>query len=323
MLGEPFLLAQNLKKYYPVREGLFSRKSLLLKAVDDVNLAVYEGEVVGLVGESGCGKSTLGRLVLRLEEPTEGSILFKGQDLSSCDEGELRVLRKSMQIIFQNPYSSLNPRKRAGAIIEEPLIIHGVGDRKSRRAQVATLMNQVGLDPSQRDHYPHEFSGGQRQRIAIARALALQPQLIVADEAMSALDVSIQAQMVNLLLELQAKLQLTYLFIAHDLDVIRHVSDRIAVMYLGRIMEVFEKKRYGSSSCHPYTEALLAAAPSTAPGRRPRKEMLTGEVPSGVNPPSGCVFHSRCPYADAICSKERPPLREVAANHEIACHFRE
>ncbi len=323
MLSDPLLLVQNLKKYYPVKKrGLFSEKPLFLKAVDGVDLTVHRGEIVGLVGESGCGKSTLGRLVLRLEEPTEGSILFGGEDLSCLREKQLRSLRKCMQIIFQDPYASLNPRKRAGTIIEEPLIIHGVGDRESRRAQVAVLMSRVGLDPGHKDRYPHEFSGGQRQRIAIARALALQPRLVVADEPTSALDVSVQAQIVNLLLELKEKLQLTYLLIAHDLNVIKHMSDRVAVMYLGRMVEMVEKQRFGLSPCHPYTEALVAAAPLAVAGGRPNKRVVQGEVPSGVTPPSGCVFHTRCPYMQAICSREIPFLKEVASKHQIACHFR-
>jgi len=321
MSDKPLVHLQNLKKYYPVKGRLVSRKHLFLKAVDDVDLTIQRGEIVGLVGESGCGKSTLGRLLLCLEEPTGGRVLFEGKDLSSYHERMLRSVRRSMQMIFQDPYSSLNPRKTADAIIKEPLIIHGLGDGKSRRAQVAALMREVGLKADQADRYPHEFSGGERQRIGIARALALEPQFIVADEPISALDVSIQAQIVNLLLDLQEKLALTYLFISHDLTVVKHMSDRIAVMYLGRITEVVDKKLFGGATRHPYTEALLAAAPVAAAGGRPVKTLLEGEIPSAVTPPSGCAFRTRCPYVKPVCTEEVPPLREIAPKHEIACHL--
>jgi oligopeptide transport system ATP-binding protein len=313
---------EKLKQYYPVKGKTLFSKPFLIKAVDGVDLTIDRGEIMGLVGESGCGKSTLCRLVLGLEEPTGGSVLFEGRDLSLYSEKEFRLARRFMQLIFQDPYSSLNPRKSAGAIIEEPLIIHGLGDRKSRRLQVEALMKEVGLNPDQAGRYPHEFSGGERQRIGIARALALQPRFIVADEPVSALDVSIQAQIVNLLLDLQERFHLTYLFVSHDLNVVEAVSDHIAVMYLGKIMEVVERRLFGSSVLHPYTEALLAAAPVAAPGGRRKKTVLKGEIPSAVMPPSGCVFRTRCSYAEAVCAEDVPLLRQIGPNHKIACHLR-
>jgi oligopeptide/dipeptide ABC transporter ATP-binding protein len=313
----------NLKKHYKVKTGLFARKAALLKAVDGVNLAIREGETLGLVGESGCGKSTLGRLVLRLESPTEGKVLFDGVNIYDLDKETMRKMRRQMQLIFQDPYSSLNPKKTVGWLIGEPLAVHHGGTRKEIREQVLTLMEEVGLQPDMINRYPHEFSGGQRQRITIARALSLKPRFIVADEPASALDVSIQAQIITLLENLQARFNLTYLIISHDLRVIYYMSDRIAVMYLGKIMDLGPKEEFLSPPQHPYTEALVASAPRLE--RRRRKSgaaPLQGEIPSPVNPPSGCLFHTRCPYAEAVCQAVIPPLEEKSPGHYMACHFR-
>lgn len=318
----PLLRIEDLKKYYPVKATPFAGRSRTLKAVDGVSLEIGRGECLGLVGESGCGKTTLGRLILRLEEPTGGRVIFDGLDVLGLNRKDLRGFRRRVQIIFQDPYSSLNPRKSVGSIIGEPLAIHGLGNKEERRTQVLRLMAEVGLRPEHYGRYPHEFSGGQRQRVGIARALALGPELIVADEPVSALDVSIQAQVINLLKDLQNKYSLTYLFIAHDLSLVRHVSDRLAVMYLGRLAEVLPRDLFGQARHHPYTLALLASAPIPKPGAKKEYRPLAGDVPSPIDPPSGCLFHPRCPEKIDVCSNRSPELREITPGHFIACHRR-
>jgi len=316
------LEVEGLKKYFPVRRGLLRRTVGHVHAVDDVSFSIGAAETVGLVGESGCGKTTVGRTILRLIEPTAGSIRLEGQEISKLGKAELRPLRQRMQIIFQDPFSSLNPRMRAGDIVGEPLKLHGEGGRRSRREHVAELFERVGLRRGQMDNYPHQFSGGQRQRIGVARALALNPRLIVGDEPVSALDVSIQAQVINLLRDLQRDLKLSYLFISHNLAVVEHISHRIAVMYLGRIVEYTDKNTLFSRPLHPYTEALLAAVPIPNPQIKRVKQVVQGDVPSPLRPPPGCHFHTRCPYAEARCRSEVPLLREVQPGHQVACHLR-
>ena len=315
------LEVKNLKKYFPVLGGVFSRPVAWVKAVDDVSFHIYEGETFSLVGESGSGKTTTGKTILKLHEPTSGHILFEGKDITNYSPSEMRPLRGDMQIIFQDPYGSLNPRLPVGEIIREPLAVHKIGTKKEQEERVVEIMKLVGLRPEYLHRYPHEFSGGQRQRIGIARAVVLNPKFIVADEPVSALDASIQAQVLNLLLELQQKLALTYLFIAHNLAVVRHVSDRIGVMYLGKLMEVADTQELFNNPLHPYTQALLSAIPIPDPDVKKERIILQGDIPSPINPPSGCPFRTRCMYAKDICAEKTPPLVDVGGGHYVACHF--
>ena len=326
--GDVLLEIQNLKMYFPVTTGIIFQKTVgHIKAVDDVSFFIRKGETLGLVGESGCGKTTTGRCILQLYKPTGGSVFFGDKDLCTIRPREMRAMRRQMQVIFQDPYSSLNPRMTAGNIVGEPLVVHGLArGRAEYRERVAELFSEVGLNPQMADRFPHEFSGGQRQRIGVARALAVTPQFIVCDEPVSALDVSIQAQIINLLEELQERYELTFLFIAHDLSVVRHISDRVAVMYLGHIVEVADRSEIYTNPLHPYTRALLSAVPIPDPIIDAQREriILTGEVPSPLNPPSGCVFHPRCPLAAELgsveeCSSTTPELREVSSDHFVSC----
>jgi oligopeptide transport system ATP-binding protein len=318
----PLLEVRHVKKYFPIRAGVLQREVAHVHAVDDVTFAVHQGETLGLVGESGCGKSTLGRTIVRLLEPTDGDIVFQGTAISHFGTRKLRPLRSEMQMVFQDPYASLNPRKRVGTIVSDPMRIHNLGSRSDQKRRVGEILETVGLSPEHYNRFPHEFSGGQRQRIGIARALALRPKLIVADEPVSALDVSIQSQMLNLLDDLQNEFQLTYIFIAHDLGVVRHVSDRIAVMYLGKIVELSPAEELYSRPIMPYTEALLSAVPIPDPDLAEKREriVLEGDVPSPINPPSGCRFHPRCRYATDICKQVEPPLVDYGNGHLAACH---
>ena len=318
---EKVLDVVDLKKHFPVKKGLLRRTVGQVYAVDGVSFSIGEGETLGLVGESGCGKSTVARTVMRLIEPTEGSILLDGHDVTRLGKAAMRPYRRQMQMIFQDPFSSLNPRMSAGDIVGEPLAVHGLAHGKKQDVQVAEIFDQVGLRRSQMNAYPHEFSGGQRQRISIARALALNPKLIVADEPVSALDVSIQAQVINLMMDLQREKRLSYLFIAHDLAVVEHISHRIAVMYLGRIVEYADKQTLFTNPKHPYTEALLSAVPVPNPKLRREKRLLQGDVPSPINPPPGCTFHTRCPYAMERCRQEVPVLKEIGPGHGVSCHL--
>ncbi len=321
--GDPPLLeVRHLVKHFPVGGGFLGRGAGLVRAVDDVSFTIRRGETLGLVGESGCGKTTTGRAILQLERATSGQVLFEGRDLTTLDEVELRDVRRRMQVIFQDPYGSLNPRMTVGQMLAEPLAVHGiVRESAGRAARVRELLERVGLLPQHAFRYPHELSGGQRQRVGIARALAMEPTLIVCDEPVSALDVSIQAQIINLLEDLQRELGLTYLFIAHDLAVVRHISDRIVVMYLGKIVEIADRRALYEDPQHPYTKALLAAVPIPDPELEARRErvVLGGEVPSPLNPPTGCVFHPRCPIAVDRCPREVPELREIQPGHRAAC----
>ncbi len=322
--GGELLRVKNLKMYFPITQGIILQRQVgWVRAVDDVSFSVKKGETLGLVGESGCGKSTTGRAILQLYKPTAGSVVFEDKELTRLGGGDLRRMRREMQMIFQDPYASLNPRMTVGSIIGEPLEIHGLAKGKEKQERVQELLRVVGLNPYFANRYPHEFSGGQRQRIGIARALAVQPSFIVCDEPISALDVSIQAQVINLLEELQGQFNLTYLFIAHDLSVVRHISDRVAVMYVGKIVEVADRNELYERPLHPYTKALLSAVPVPDPAveRKRQRIILTGDVPSPVNPPTGCRFHPRCPFAQELCREKEPELLEVEPNHWAACHF--
>ncbi len=320
-IDPPVLEVRKLVKHFPVRRGVFRRTVAQVHAVDDVSFDIRQGETLSLVGESGSGKTTTGRCVLRLVEPTSGEVRFEGQDVLGLDQRSLRKLRRKTQVIFQDPYSSLNPRMKVGSIVSEPLIIHRVGTRRERAERTAELLTMVGLDPQVGSRYPHEFSGGQRQRIGIARALALNPRFIVADEPVSSLDVSIQAQILNLLVDLQEKLNLSYLFIAHDLRIVEHISDRVAVMYLGKLVELAPTAELYRSPQHPYTQALLASVPEPDPEKAKTVPLVNGDPPTPLDPPSGCRFHPRCPVAVDRCQSEEPPLLDVGGGHLTACHL--
>ncbi|MGZ8981986.1 MAG: ABC transporter ATP-binding protein, partial [Burkholderiaceae bacterium] len=321
--GEVLLEVRDLVKHFPTKAGLFGGSGSKVHAVDGVSFSIASGETLGLVGESGCGKSTTGKLILRLQEPTAGEILWRGRHIEKLSAAEMRPVRRELQAVFQDPYSSLNPRIRAADIVAEPLRNFEHMSAAVGRERVAQLFERVGLRPDQMVKYPFEFSGGQRQRLGIARALSVQPKLIVCDEPVSALDVSVQAQVINLLMDLQQEFHLSYLFVAHDLAVVEHISHRVAVMYLGKIVEIAPKKAIFTRPQHPYTEALLEAVPVPDPTRRKRRRVLTGDVPSPINPPSGCRFHTRCPYVEARCKLEEPPLKEVAPAQWVACHLRQ
>ncbi len=318
---QQILTVEGLKKYFPIRAGVFSRVTGYVKAVDGIDFIIKSGEAYGLVGESGCGKSTAGMTILRMLEPTDGKVFFRDNDLVTMNKDELRRLRREMQIIFQDPYSSLNPRMSVGEAIGEALEVHGLATGKERRERVISVLRDCGLDEHHFRRYPHEFSGGQRQRVGIARALILEPEFIVADEPVSALDVSIQSQIINLLERLQEKYGLTFLFISHDLSVVKHISDRVGVMYLGRIVEDAPKNELYSSPMHPYSQALLSAVPVMQPGYKKERIILKGDVPSPSNPPPGCTFHTRCPLAEEICRQEIPVLKKVGPDHYASCHL--
>lgn len=320
---EPILKVENLKQYFPLKkESLFSPKQVV-KAVDDISFQLFPGETLSIVGESGCGKSTTGRSILRLDEPTEGNVIFQGSSITHMKRKELRNIRGDIQVIFQDPYASLNPRQTIRKMLEEAMTIQKVLPKEKMEARLLELMGHVGLRPEYLERYPHEFSGGQRQRIGIARALAVNPKVIICDEAVSALDVSIQAQIINLLKQMQRDFNLTFLFISHDLSVVRHISDRVIVMYLGKIVEIADKKSLFDNAMHPYTKALLSAIPVIEQKQKRERIILKGDVPSPINPPQGCRFHTRCPFATELCKIEEPLLRSIHSTHQVACHFAE
>ncbi|HLR72935.1 MAG TPA: dipeptide ABC transporter ATP-binding protein [Pseudogracilibacillus sp.] len=320
-MTKPLLEVKGLKKYFPIKQGLLGRTTGHVKAVNDISFHVNQGETLGIVGESGCGKSTTGRMLVRLLEATEGTIEFDGKELTNLSAGEMRKTRRDIQMVFQDPYASLNPRHTIEKILAEPLLVHGVKDPKERQKKVHEFLEIVGLHAYHAGRYPHQFSGGQRQRIGIARALMTNPKLIIADEPVSALDVSIQAQVLNLMQDLQEKFNLTYIFIAHDLGVVRHISDRIGVMYLGKMVEISESEALYKEPLHPYTQALLSAVPVPDPDFTKKEKVLEGDMPSPANPPTGCAFHTRCPFKMDVCMKKEPVLTEIEEGHSVACHL--
>ncbi|QSO54553.1 dipeptide ABC transporter ATP-binding protein [Alicyclobacillus curvatus] len=320
-MSEVLLEVEDLKKHFPMKGGFLGRDSGAVRAVDGVSLQVYQGETLGIVGESGCGKSTLGRSILRLVEPTSGRVQFNGKNVLKLSKSQMRDLRREMQIVFQDPYASLNPRYTIQQILMEPMEIHHLYNHSSRKERVESILTHVGLDPSYASRFPHEFSGGQRQRIGIARALVLNPKLLVLDEPVAALDVSVQSQVINLLEDLQVDFNLTYIFVAHDLSVVKHISNRVLVMYLGRMAELASSEELFSNPMHPYTRALLSAVPIPNPRVKRERIILSGDIPSPVDPPPGCVFHTRCPIAQDVCKQQLPEWRELRPNHFVACHF--